>query len=172
MQILIDRGARLGDSLLSALDDYATVQFLLSRGAKVGSAISSAAGRGNAEVVRLLIYNATDAEINGSRDALNWAAASGRVDAAKVLIEHGFDVNASTKDYYVGETPLLAACEEKKVTPQRMAVAKLLIKSGADVNTRNQDGKSAAELLVQFDHDGLYRQDVELQQLLGMTSTR
>jgi ankyrin repeat protein len=172
VQILIDRGARLGDALLSAVDDYATVKFLLSRGAKVGSGISNAAGSGNAEVVQLLISHATDAEMDGNRDALNWAAASGRVDAAKVLIKHGFDVNASTKDCYVGETPLLAACEETKVTPQRMAVAKLLIRSGADVNTRNQDGKTAAELLVQFDHDGLYRQDVELQQLLRVTNTR
>lgn len=176
-QLLIDRGARFDNALLCAVNDFATVEFLLGHGAKVvsapgkSSAITNAAGVGNAEVVRLLISHANDAELDGSRDALNWAAARGRMNTAELLIEHGFDVNASTKDCIVGETPLLAACELKKVNPQRIAIAKLLMKNGADVNARNQDGKTAAELLVQNGSDGLLRKDAELQQLLGWTDT-
>lgn len=177
-QILIDRGARFNNALLYAVDDYAMVNFLLSRGAKVvsapgkTSAITDAAGASDAEVVRLLLSHANDAELEKSRDALNWAAASGRIDTAKLLIEHGYDVNATTKDCIVGETPLLAACAPKKVTPQRTEVAKLLVKHGADVNARNQDGMTAAELLVQNGSEGLLREDAELQQLLGWTDTR
>lgn len=48
-----------------------------------------------------------------------------------------------------------------------MAVAKLLVKEGADVN-----GKTAAELLVLDDFDGLLQEDTELQQLLARTDTR
>lgn len=177
-QILIDRGARFDNALLCAVDDYALVNFLLSRGAKVvsapgkTSAITNAAAVDNADVVRLLIAHANDAELDGSRNALNLAAARGRIDTAKLLIEHGFDVNATTKDCTVGETPLLAACELKKVNPQRIEVAKLLVKHGADVNARNRDGMTAAELLVQNGSEGLLREDAKLQQLLGWKDTR
>jgi ankyrin repeat protein len=177
VQILIDRGARLDNALLYSVDDYAMVDFLLSRGAKIVSAlgkisaITNTASAGNIEVVRLLISHANDAEIDSSSDALNWAAARGRIDAVKLLIRRGFDVNARTKDCQVGETPLLAACESKKVTPQRMAVAKLLLKHGADVNARNQDGKTTTELLFQNNSNGLLRKDTELQQLLAGTDT-
>lgn len=149
------------------------VKFLLSRGAKIistlgnFSAITNAAGAGHTEVLGLLISHANDVELDGSRDALNWAAAKGSIDTAKLLIERGFDVNASIKDDFVGKTPLLAACEAKKLNSQRIAVAKLLMKNGADVNARNQDGKTAAELLVQNDSEGLIREDIELQQLLA-----
>lgn len=177
MQILVDRGAGLKNALLYSVDDYAMVEFLLSRGAKIVSAsgktsvITNAVSAGNIEVVRLLISHANDAELNSSPDALNWAAARGRIDAVRLLIGRGFDVNARTKDCQVGETPLLAAFESKKVTPQRIAVAKLLLKHGADVTARNQDGKTATELLFQNDSDGLIHEDTELQQLLAGTDT-
>ena len=109
--ILVDRGARIDNTLHYAVDDYAIVQFLLSRGAKILSvpdkisAITNAAGVGNVEVIRLLISHANDAKLDGSREALNWAASRGRVDAAKCLMEHGFDVNATKKGCIVGETP-------------------------------------------------------------------
>lgn len=135
------------------------------------SAITNAAGGGNAEAVQLLLFHANEAELEASREALNWAAAGGRIDTAKVLIEHGFDVNVTTKDCFVGEPPLLAACGFKKMNPERMAVAKLLIKAGADVNARGYEGKTAAELLVRNDGGGLIRENVELQQLLAGTDT-
>lgn len=177
VQILLDRGARFNDALLFAARDYNMAKFLLSQGAKVisapgkSSAISNAAGGGDVEVVRLLLSHANDAELDSSLDALNWAAGGGHIEVVKLLIEHGFDVNVTTEDPFVGKTPLLATCKFNRLDPERMAVAKLLIKEGADVNARDQNGKTAAELLVQNDDDRLIQEDPELQQLLAGTHT-
>lgn len=89
----------------------------------------------------------------------------------KLLIEHGFDVNVTTEDPFVGETPLLATCKFNKLDPERMAVAKLLIKEGADIIARDQNEKTAAELLVQNDDGRLIQEDPELQKLLAGTHT-
>lgn len=178
MRILIERGSRFDNALLSAVSDYDIVEFLLSQGAKIisapgkTSAITNAAGASGPDVVRLLLSHADSAQLNGSRDAMNWAAARGHVDTVKILIEHGFDVNVITKDCVVGETPLLAACGSRKLNSQRLAVAKLLIKEGADVSARNQNGKTAAELLVSNDFDGLIREDVDLRQILAGADTQ
>lgn len=153
------------------------VQFLLGRGAKVVSApgkisaITNAASAGNIEVVRLLLSHADDAELDGSRDALTWAAAGRRIDTVRLLIEHGFSVKVTVKDCVVGETPLLAAYGSRKMTSQRIAVARLLIKEGADVGSRGEDGMTAAELLVHNDTDGLLQKDAELQEILTRTDT-
>ena len=168
VEILIDRGARFHNALHYGVDSEMMVKFLLSRGAKIISvprklsAITAEAGGSNVEVIRLLISHASDVELDGSREALNWAAARGRIGTVKLLIEHGFDVNAITKDCIVGRTPLIAVCQSKP-NPQRIAIAKLLIKNGADVNARNVAGTSAAEMLFQ---DKSLREDTDLQQLL------
>ena len=178
MQIWIDRGAIFDNALPTAVDDYNMVEFLLGRGAKVVSApgkisaITNAAGAGNTEVVRLLLSHADDAELDGSRDALNWAAAGGRIDTVRLLIEHGSSVNVTVKDCVVGETALLAACGSRKMTSQRIAVARLLVKEGADVGARGEDGMTAAELLVHNDTDGLLQEDAELQEILTRIDTR
>ncbi|KAI4112929.1 MAG: hypothetical protein LQ338_008254 [Usnochroma carphineum] len=157
-QILVDRGAHLDNALVSASNDAGITKLLLGRGAEVvsapgqTSALTNAAGRGNIEVVRLLLSHATDAELASSREALHWAAAGGRRDVVKLLIEHGFDVNTTINDCMVGATPLLATCETEKPNPERLAVAKLLIDSRADVNALSRDGKTAAELLFHREH--------------------
>ena len=175
VEILVDRGAHLDNTLRCAVDDYAIVKFLLSRGAKIISmpdkisAITNAAGVGNVEVIRLLISHANDAELDSSREALNWAAARGRIDTTRFLIEHGFDVNATMAKCIVGETPLIAVCQSKYPNPQRIAVAKLLIKNGADINARDKTGTTAAEMLLQGD---LLQEDTDSQQLLAKLDTR
>lgn len=170
VQILVDRGARIDNTLHYAVDDYAIVKFLLSRGAKILSvpdkilAITNAAGVGNVEVIRLLNFHANDVELDRSRETLNWAASRGRVDAAKFLIEHGFDVNATLDGCLVGETPLIAVSQPKYPNSERIAIAKLLIENGADVNTRDETGTTAAEMLLQ---DDLLQEDTDSQQLLA-----
>ena len=64
--------------------------------------------------------------------ALMWASEYGNLEAAKLLIENGADVNA--KDKY-GDTALIEA--------GHLEVVKLLIENGADVNAKNEDGKTA-----------------------------
>jgi len=93
MRTLLDRGARINHALLGAVHDYDMVKFLLSRGAKImaspreSSAISDAAGAGSTEVVRMLLSHADEADIKSSRDALNCAAAAGRLDNLNMLID-------------------------------------------------------------------------------------
>ena len=79
------------------------------------SATANAAGAGNTKVVRLLLSHANDAAFNGSRHALNWAAAGERIRTVEVLIEHGVDVNTLTKSCVVGKIPLPASCGSRKV---------------------------------------------------------
>jgi len=136
-------------------------KFLLAQGAKIDcapgqtSALTNAAGVGNIDVIRLFLSYATNTELGSSRDALHWAAAGGRMNIVKLLIEYGFDVNTSIKGCTVGETPLLASCEFRELTPERLAVAKLLIEKGADVDARSQDGRTATELLLRSNSSGL-----------------
>ena len=161
------------------MNDPTITKFLLDRGAKIvsaagqRSALSSAAGRGNVHVVRLLLNHADDADLANSHEALHWAAAGGREDVVKLLIEHGFDVNRVISNCSMGETPLLATCEVGKLDSERLEVAKLLIKEGADVHARGREGKTAAEkLLHNNEPSGLLCNDVELRQLLAATSPR
>ena len=92
--MLIDRGARLNNALLSAEDNYTMVKLLLSHDASIItapggiSAISNAASGGDTEIVRLLIAHANKEELESSRDALNWAASRGHMDTVKTLIEY------------------------------------------------------------------------------------
>ncbi|KAL8725888.1 MAG: hypothetical protein Q9181_006248 [Wetmoreana brouardii] len=162
----------VGVHLRPAVDDDNMTKFLLDRGAKISasgqiSAITNAAGGGNTKVVRLLISHANDMDFRNSRDAMHWAAASGRIDVIKLLLEQNFDVNTRIECCDVGETPLLATCEIRKLNPERLAVAKLLIEKGADINARSQDGRTAAELLLQSDTSGLLQGDTKLQELLA-----
>ncbi|KAL9640372.1 MAG: hypothetical protein Q9164_000315 [Protoblastenia rupestris] len=169
VQMLADRDASLDTALSSAADDQTLTRFLLGRGARIvpatpgkGSALADAAGVGKTEVIRLLLAHA---------DALHWAAARGREDAAKLLIENGFDVNRVITDCPVGETPLLATCAVRKLSPERLAVAKVLIDSGADVYQRGGDGQTPAELLWQSEIKSLIQGDKGLLQRLAPAST-
>jgi len=153
MRVLLDRGARINNALSGAVlvDDYNMVKFLLSRGAKIivsrkglfvgsvdsVSAISSAAGSGSIEVLRMLLSHADEADIKGRPEALNCAAAGGKSDCLNMLIDHGFDVNAFTKVCWIGETPLLAVCKSQKPNPH---VLKTLLDQGADTSIQASDG--------------------------------
>ena len=175
--MLIDRGAIVDGVLSAAVDDLVLVEVLLKHGARIapltsgqGSALTDAAGGGNVQVVRLLLAHADEGDLASSADALHWAAAAGRVDAAKILIEHGFDVNRSIPGCDVGETPLLATCAVRKPSPTRLAVAKLLIEHGADAHHRGQGGQTAADLLLRSELKGTIQVDGSLLQKLTRPS--
>jgi len=156
MRVLLDRGARINNALSGAVHDYHMVKFLLSRGAKIivlrrgisvgsvesVSAISSAAGSGSIEVLRMLLSHADEADVKSSGNALNCAAASGQLDC---LIDHGFDVNAFTKGCWIGETPLLAVCHSNKPNPH---VLKTLLEKGADTSIRASNGDTPRRSLL------------------------
>ncbi len=151
MRVLLDRGARINNALSGAVHDYNMVKFLLSRGAKILSsrrglsagsvesisAITDAAGTGSIEVLRMLLSHADEADVESSWEALNFAVAGGHLNCVNVLIDHGFDVNAFTKDCFKGETPLLAVCHSQKPNPD---VLKTLLDKGADTSIRASNG--------------------------------
>jgi ankyrin repeat protein len=68
----------------------------------------------------------------GELTALVYAARTGAVDAAEVLLDAGADVNQVTR---YGWSPLLAATQN-----QNYLMAKFLIEHGADVNLANKGG--------------------------------
>jgi ankyrin repeat protein len=68
----------------------------------------------------------------GGLTALVYAARTGSIDAARVLLDGGADVNQTTR---YGWSPLLAATQN-----QNYQMAKFLIEHGADVNLANKGG--------------------------------
>jgi ankyrin repeat protein len=68
----------------------------------------------------------------GELTALVYAARSGSIDAARVLLEGGADVNQTTR---YGWSPLLAATQN-----QNYQMARFLIEHGANVNLANKGG--------------------------------
>ena len=150
-------------------------KFLLDRGAPIicepskESAITNAAGGDHFEVMQLLCSRANDTELAASREALNRAAAHGRLDTVKLLIEYGFDINAITEGCVIGETPLIAVCQTPDRNPHRSTVAKFLLEHGADVNARDKNGTTAAEMLLKDDE---IMEDADLKELLAKIKTK
>jgi uncharacterized protein len=68
----------------------------------------------------------------GALTALVYAARTGSIEAARVLLDGGADVNQTTR---YGWSPLLAATQN-----QNYQMAKFLIERGADVNRANKGG--------------------------------
>jgi ankyrin repeat protein len=68
----------------------------------------------------------------GELTALVYAARSGSIDAARVLLDGGADVNQTTR---YGWSPLLAATQN-----QNYRMAKFLVERGANVNLANKGG--------------------------------
>src|SRR5688500_6285020 len=92
-----------------------------------------ASQHGHAPVIQALITAGADLKAgtpNGTTP-LMVAAASGEVDAVRILIEHGSDVNA--KDGVRAQTPIMYAAASN-----RAAVIELLAAKGADLKATNK----------------------------------
>ena len=72
---------------------------------------------------------------------LMWAAAKGYSDVAKLLIEHGANVNVQEKE--LGFTPLIIS-----VVRGHANVVKLLIEHGADVNAKDKYGHTPLAIAI------------------------
>ncbi|HEY44850.1 MAG TPA: hypothetical protein G4O11_12795 [Anaerolineae bacterium] len=98
-------------------------------------------------VVKLLVENGAevDATDNDGWTALLHACAEGYLESAKILIEHGANVNHANRTSRY--TPLMAAANYGQ-----LGVAKLLLENGAEVNATNIEGHSALWMAVRFNH--------------------
>ena len=120
-------------------------------------AILYAIDEGHLQVVRMLL----DAGVNPdacSRDfsdlpmhgepLLTVAAARGRVEVVKLLIEHNADLNfVYSSPRQTNVTPLMEAVQFNK-----LAVVKVLVEAGADLRLKDGSGKYALTLAKLYDH--------------------
>ncbi|HEV3063678.1 MAG TPA: ankyrin repeat domain-containing protein [Vicinamibacterales bacterium] len=158
VRLLLDRGANPNPNakpeaesspLIEAIasGDAATVELLIQRGADARAAgqvgLSTAVLANCAKCVELLAAQITDASVyTGS---LQDTAVYGDIDAVRLMIDHGADVNAFDP---LGRTPLMYAAVSD-VLP--LDVVDLLIAHGANVNARDQHTKAGDAGLTVLD---------------------
>ena len=92
-------------------------------------------------------YPAVKANDRGAFDdyPLHKVAAWGDIEAVRVLMDNGADINASGED---GDTPL-----HRAIAAGRMRLAQFLVSRGADMTIRNRYGILAGEGLQQPGRD-------------------
>ena len=101
---------------------------------------------GQPEIVKTLLNAGADANLP-SRESMKVtplasAAAAKQTDIARLLIEHGANVNARAAG---GHIPLHEASANGNVE-----LVKLLIESGADVNAKTDDGKTPLDFAIEY----------------------
>lgn len=119
--------------------DTAEMKSILEKGFEIDqiregqTGLMVASGRGNIEVVRLVIREGADVNRQGSQQqtALILASAFGHVEVARVLLQNGADFRSTD----TGLTPLMMASAEG-----HDELVKLLIATGDDVNAVQPDG--------------------------------
>lgn len=133
-----DGNTPLMDALYQGKLDIAGV--LLERGAKPNH--FEAAALGDAALLERQLRRSARRAVAFSKDgftALHYAAYFGRPDAAALLIEHGADVEATSRNRRLPSTrPLHSAAAGGHVE-----VARLLVEAGADVNATQNGGWTA-----------------------------
>ncbi len=110
------------------------------------TALHEAAIKGYLDIVRWLIGNGADVNVensDGGDTALHLAALHGHTDVVKVLIWNGADLN----DKHNGYTALHYAASCGYVE-----IVKDLLENGADLNAKDEDGCSAFDLAVSYRH--------------------
>jgi uncharacterized protein len=137
--------------LLSALyrGDRARADELLARDPKLD--VFEAAALGRADRIReLLAEDASRANAFGDDGfhPLGLACFFGHVDAATVLLEHGADVNALSKNEHIQTAAIHAAAasnEQGSGESTRYELVKLVLEHGADPNLRQAGGFRAID---------------------------
>ncbi len=134
------------------------VAALLKSGANPNAALATgqtvlmtAARTGNVAAVEALLSAGATVDAKHSakeQTALMWAIAERHSDVARVLIEHGANVKASTKS---GFTPLLFAAREGD-----LASARLLLAKGVDVNESANSDMAQLQPSTEGGREGAY----------------
>lgn len=102
--------------------------------------LAGAARNGDLEAIKQHIADGVDVNaLFFEMPPLTWAAMMGQTEAARLLLQHGADVNGRNRD---DNTALHLA-----IFLGRAGTAELLLKSGANVNAKNNDGATPVDLL-------------------------
>lgn len=124
------------------------VRFLIDAGAKLDfepSPISGAIVAGDLTILKALLDAGADPNFRLEKNhqpPLTIAAEENDLDAAKLLIQYGADVNPKTP---MNLTPFFEA-----VCTSSPKMAKLLLESGLDPNTTDEDGQTLLETAMKF----------------------
>ena len=151
---LIDSGEDLGQRdadgytplhTAIALKYHDIAKYLLERGADPNSyhphgwsAIHTATELQDPEGLKLLLKNKANPNLtihNEKRQENDWnclhkAASDGATEIAKILLDHGLNINSRTPD---GQTPLMISLDYRK-----LEIMELLIKNGADLSLKDK----------------------------------
>ncbi len=103
-------------------------------------------GHDDVEVVRRFLENGADANYRDPESGgtpLHGAARSRNVEAVRLLVARGADVNAADRG---GRTPL-----HDGVSYKSLDVVKILVGSGANVNSKNREGETPLRSVVYWD---------------------
>jgi serine/threonine protein kinase len=133
-----------------------TIQLLLERGADVDQAdaqantpLMVAADGGpflpnNVPVLTMLLGAKAKIDLQDAlgRSALYRAAAEGKTDAVRFLLDHGADVNLAET---AGNTPLMVVAEGASYPKGQGETIALLLKHGAKAELKNSNGQSALD---------------------------
>jgi uncharacterized protein len=133
-------------------DDAETVDLLIKAGANVkvsnrfgATPLLLACTNGSAAVIEKLLAAGEDANAvftQGGDTALGTASRTGKIDAIRVLLKRGADVNKTNQR---GQTPLMFAVAEKNA-----AAAQFLLENGADPNAHTKPLPPASRLDLIF----------------------
>jgi ankyrin repeat protein len=135
MELLLERGA---DIDVRCLDYWQETPLHVAS----GSLATGRPGQGSSEAAIFLINRGADAQLESSYGLtpMHYAAAHGRVDVIKALLNKGIDINIGKN---TTGTPLLyafpAALPLRKYS---RTTAEFLLKEGADVNAASKNGYS------------------------------
>lgn len=141
---------------------YEVAEILLRRGAQIDHSpplISCAASgngpgeKGHIQVIKLLLRHGADPNEHGpgGSTALNEALDHSRYNIARVLIQHGADIEYVDSK---GMTPLLRFVYMKK---RNLNTASILLEMGANPMAVKGSGLTAAHLAARYDRTGLMK---------------